>query len=157
MSLRRVLLRPDEMFGSDTWRKACFKTVSFGDQLGGSTAQLVIADCFDNFVPLETRATLDCSPYMVEIIIGSNDKDNPVKKMITEVDYAFKEGNFEVQSWVKTGDSEKVKFLSYMYNPETDTFNVRPNINWSPRKRGVRSQPNVKTWRSYTIMFHNIH
>ena len=68
MSLRRVLLRPDGTDGSDIWREACFKTVSVG--------------------PKETRTILDRSFYMDDIMIGSNDKDNPVKKMITEVDQA---------------------------------------------------------------------
>ena len=38
--------------------------------------------------------------------------------------------------WVLTGEKmKKIKLLSYIYYSETDTFSVRPKINWSPRKR----------------------
>ena len=42
-------------------------------------------------------------------------------------------------------ENKKIKFLSYTYHAESDTFTVRPKINWSPRKRGVRKTEDVKT------------
>ena len=64
--------------------------------------------------------------------------------MIQEVDTALNKGNFQVKQWTKTGDTGQVKFFSYMYHPQFDTFNVRPHVNWSPRKRGARTAPDVK-------------
>ena len=42
-------------------------------------------------------------------------------------------------------ENKKIKFLSYIYQAESSTFTVRPKINWSPRKRGVRKTEDVKT------------
>ena len=41
--------------------------------------------------------------------------------------------------------SPPVKFLSYMYHTEVDCFSVRPKINWSKKRRGARTSPDVKT------------
>ena len=73
---------------------------------------------------------------MDDILVASINKSNPVQKMVQEVDNALNKGHFQVKKWTKTGDKDQVKFFSYMYHPETDTFNVRPHVNWSPRKRG---------------------
>ena len=43
------------------------------------------------------------------------------------------------------GDTEVVKFLSYHYEAHTDTFYVKPVINWSPRHRGARKAPDITT------------
>ena len=64
--------------------------------------------------------------------------------MITEVDSALLKGNFGVKGWVRTGDKVSIKFLSYYYHAERDTFSVKPNVNWSPKRRGARLAPNVE-------------
>ena len=87
---------------------------------------------------------MDRSLYMDDVLVVSIDKSNPVQKMVQEVDTALNKGNFQVKQWTKTGDTGQVKFFSYMYHPQFDTFNVRPPVNWSPRKRGARSAPDVK-------------
>ena len=89
ISLRRVLLRPDGMGGCQPWQEAAFQTISFGDQLGGSSAQLAISDCFKRFVPHETRRNMARSLYMDDILVASITKSNPVQKMIQEVDNAL--------------------------------------------------------------------
>ena len=65
--------------------------------------------------------------------------------MIKEVDQGLKKGNFVVKEWVKTGDHSDTKFLSYTYHALTDTFSARPKINWSPKKRGVRTSADCKS------------
>ena len=64
VSLRRIFLKPEGM-GSpdDSWKEACFTTVSFGDVLGSSTAQLAISDCADKFMGVKTRKSLCESIY----------------------------------------------------------------------------------------------
>ena len=61
-SLRRIFIRPDGM-GSETsdWREACFDAVSFGDVLGGATAQAAISDCSERFISSPTRKILQNS------------------------------------------------------------------------------------------------
>ena len=64
-SLRRIFLKPDGM-GADTsaWRGACFDCVSFGDVLGGATAQAAITDCGERFISSPAREILQGSIYM---------------------------------------------------------------------------------------------
>ena len=62
MSLRRIFIKPNGM-GS------CFKTVSFGDGLGGSSAQLAIEDCSFRFMGVNTRRDLSDSIYMDDIFL----------------------------------------------------------------------------------------
>ena len=68
-----------------------------------------------------------------------------VKMMTKEVDSGLSLANFNIPEWTVTGDKKQVKFLSYMYDASTDTFSVRPKVNWSPKKRGVRQAADVKT------------
>ena len=65
--------------------------------------------------------------------------------MIKEVDQGLKKGNFIVKEWVKTGDHSNTKCLFYKYHGLTDTFSVRPKINWSPKKRGIRKSADCKS------------
>ena len=143
-SLRRVLLRPGGMGSNQPWQSACFCTASFGDQLGGCTAQLAIQDCFETFVPAETRKVTDRGLCMDDVMLSSLDATRPIEKMITEVDSALLKGNFGVKGWVRTGDKISIKFLSYLYHAERDTFSVKANVNWSPKRRGARQAPNVE-------------
>ena len=80
---------------------------------------------------------------MDDIMLGSGGPENSIENMVQEVDSGLKRGNFEVKEWVKTGDEKQVKFLSYLYHAKTDTFSVRPKVNWSPKKRGVRKSQDV--------------
>ena len=61
-SLRRIFLKPDGM-GADTsaWREARFDCVSFGDVLGGATAQAATTDCGERFIPSPAREILQGS------------------------------------------------------------------------------------------------
>ena len=130
MSLRRVFLKPDGMGSSgDYWKEACFTAVSFGDGLGGSSSQLTISDCADRFMGVNTRRALTQSIYMDDIMLPSNSPKENIKSMVTEVDSGLKKENFQVKEWTLTGEpGKKVKFLSYCYHAENDTFSVRPKI-----------------------------
>ena len=62
------------------------------------------------------------------------------------VDQGLKRAKLPVKVWVETFDKcPPVKFLSYMYHPEVDCFSVRPIVNWSKKRRGARTSPDVKT------------
>ena len=72
--------------GTDTsaWREACFDCVSFGDVLGGATAQAAIADCGERFIlPSPAREILQGSIFMDDLMIGAAGK---VDTMINECD-----------------------------------------------------------------------
>ena len=77
---------------------------------------------------------------MDDILVASITKNNPVKKMIQEVDNALTKGHFQVKKWTKTGDKDPVKFFSYKYHPQSDTFNVCPHVNWSPKRSQKRTR-----------------
>ena len=62
------------------------------------------------------------------------------------MDQGLKRAMLTVKGWVETFDKcPPVKFLSYMYHPEVDCFSVRPKVNWSKKRRGARTSPDVKT------------
>ena len=63
-------------------------------------------------------------------MMASLDTKRPIDQMITEVDSALLKGNFGVKGWVRTGDKVSIKFLTYYYHAERDTFSVKPNVNW---------------------------
>ena len=66
--------------------------------------------------------------------------------MIEEVDAALNKAKLPVKGWVQSYDkSPPVKYLSYLFHPETDSFQVRAKVNWSRRKRGARISKDVKT------------
>ena len=119
--------------GADTsaWREACFDCVSFGDVLGGATAQAAITDCGERFIPSPAREILQGSIYMDDLMLGAAGK---VDTMIKECDKGLKKGSFVVKEWIKTNDDKDTKFLSYTYHAFTDTFSARPKINWAPKK-----------------------
>ena len=54
-SLRRIFIKPDVMGSDSEWKEGCFGTVSFGDVLGGTTAQAAISDCSKRFNSAPTR------------------------------------------------------------------------------------------------------
>ena len=93
--------------------------------------------------------------YMYDIMLASLDIKRPVDQMINQVDSALLKGNFGVKGWVKTGDKVSIKFLSYYYNAERDTFNVKPNIIWSPKRRGARTAQNVENVEDLKIHVQN--
>ena len=141
-SLRRVHLRPGGMGTDEPWKEACFTVVSFGDTLGGATAQLAIADCANRFMTPQAKETLEESIYMDDIMLPSNKRN--IKSLVKEVDNGLRKGDFGVKEWTISGQKNKnIKFLSYNYKSEEDKFTVRPKINWSPRKRGVRKAEDV--------------
>ena len=148
-SLRRIFIKPDGMGSDNEWKEACFNTVSFGDVLGGATAQAAISDCSEKFISAPTRNIVQNSIYMDDLLIGA---DEDIEQKIKEVDSGLKQGNFIVKQWTKTGDPVDTKCLSYTYHAKTDKFSVRPKINWSPKKRGVRKSVDCKTYQE--IMDH---
>ncbi len=84
--------------GAETgdWREACFDCVSFGDVLGGATAQAAITDCGERFIPSPAREILQSSIYMDDLMLGSAGK---VDTMIKECD----KGSKKEVLWSKNG------------------------------------------------------
>ena len=106
---------------------------------------MAISDCADKFMGVNTRKSLCESIYMDDIMLPSYSFKDKIANMVDEVDTGLNKANFNVKEWVLTGEKKKkIKFLSYIYYSETDTFSVRPKINLSPRKRGVRKAEDVK-------------
>ena len=80
---------------------------------------------------------------MDDLLLGA---DEDIDKKIKEVDSSLQQGDFIIKSWTKTGDPVDTKCLSYTYHAETDKFSLRPKINWSPKRRGVRKAADCKTY-----------
>ena len=55
--------------------------------------------------------------------------------------YLIETNYSDTLAWQK---KKRIQFLSYIYHAETDTFTVRPKINWSSHKRGVKKAEDVK-------------
>ena len=83
MSLRRIVIKPNGMGSEeDNWKEVCFKTVSFGDGLGGSWAKLAIEDCSFRFMGVNTRRDLSDSIYMDDICLPLYDPAGDLSKML---------------------------------------------------------------------------
>jgi hypothetical protein len=113
---------------------------------------MAINDCAERFMPEAPRKSLVSSVYMDDIMLGSDSPDDPIEKVVQEVDTGLNKGNFQVKEWVKTHDKKSIKFLSYTYHAQTDTFSVIPRINWSPKKRGVRKSGNRTLGRGCSFL-----
>ena len=140
MSYRGVFIRNEGMGSQSEWQEACFASVSFGDILGGPVAQLAMDDCFNKFITEEkVKSAIRENTYMDDVSILNNDLDVPIQSIVRTVDGALAQGSFKINHWVCAGDTETVKFLSYHYEAHTNTFCVKPVINWTPRHRGART------------------
>ena len=114
--------------------------------MGGSVAQLAMDDCFNKFIKEEkVKSAIRQNTYMDDVSILNNDPDVSIQSIVRTVDGALAQGSFKIKHWVCAGDTETVKFLSYHYEAHTDTFCVKPVINWSPRHRGARRAPDITT------------
>ena len=80
---------------------------------------------------------------MDDISVASINKSNPVQKMIQEDDNAPNKGNFQVKQWTKTRDTGPVKFFSYMYHSQFDTFDVHLALKTSVLRRKSTNSGNV--------------
>ena len=145
-SLRRLWLKP--VLGEPgEWKQFCFTKCSFGDILGGCCSQLCIYDCAERFMSDKAQKALKENAYMDDIaILKYEDSNGGCSDLKEEVEAGLNKGRLPVKGWVKSFDkSPPIKYLSYLYHPETDSIQVRPRINWSKKKRGARVSKDVKT------------
>ena len=134
------------VLGSDAaWEEYCVTKVSFGDILGGCVSTCAIWDTSERFMSEEARSNLAQNVYMDDIaLLQYFDTPDGCDELIREVDQGLVKGSLPVKGWVQTDDDgPPTKFLSYLYHTSSDSIQVRPKVNWSKKKRGARTAPNV--------------
>ena len=147
-SLRRIHLKKGGMGSNDVWGEACFNVVSFGDVLGGSFAQLSVLDSVNRFVKHPSiLENLSQNAYMDDIsLLDFGDPEAPpLSKMVKDTEAALRKGGFGLKQWIHSGDpnAPKTKYLSYLYNPSSDTFSCKVKVNFSKLRRGVRESKDI--------------
>ena len=143
-SLRRLWLKP-ALGVPGQWQEYCLTCISFGDILGGCCAQLCIYDCAEQFMSWESQMALRENVYMDDIsLLLYKETEAGCENLVEDVNQGLEKGRLPVKGWIKSFDnSPPIKFLSYLYHPTTDSIQVRPKINWSPKKRGARISKNA--------------
>jgi len=147
----------------DSYRRADIykiKCVSFGDKPAGSIAALALrktAEMGEEEFPTAAE-TIKNNAY-VDDILGSVPSEEEADKITDEIDDILSKGGFQVKSWTKSSNkAENVqvcpatlsgstevtsKVLGIVWNSKTDTFEFVAKVNFSPKHRKVRTQPNL--------------
>ena len=61
------------------------------------------------------------------------------------IDQGLVKGALSVKGSVQADDfAPPTKFLSYLYHTSSDSIQVRPKVNWSKKRRGARTSPDVR-------------
>ena len=94
---------------------------------------------------MEARSKLTQNVYMDGIVLLQYfDTPDGCDELIREVNQGLAKGSLPVKGWIQTDDDgPPKKFLSYLYHSSSDSIQVRPKINWSRKKGGTRTAPNV--------------
>ena len=144
-SLRRVWLRPGGM-GSDTpWTQYLTVRVDFGDLLGGSAASTGIKHALQTGVKTEL-AEQTVKINIMDDIACIHDLKGILEENKKMIESALLVRNLPLKGWVTSGDDTgRVKYLSYIYDPKTDTFSPNVKFNLSPIKRGAKTESDVKS------------
>ena len=124
--------------------------MSFGDILAPPFAVLIIALCISMFmVNKDLKERLASTIYMDDVQIPVKPGEDP-DQLIKQTAEALERGGFEVKKWIKTGDPEEpVKYLSYDYLAKQDKIRLRLKLNMSKKKRSVRSEPDIKSYKEF--------
>ena len=148
--LRRVWLRPGGLGSGNSWAQARFEQMSFGDILAPPFTVLIIALCISMFMKNEDlKERLASTIYMDDVQIPVKPEEDP-DQLIRQTAEALERGGFEVRKWIKTGDAEEpVKYLSYDYLAKQNKIRLRLKFNMSKKKRGVRTEPDIKSYKEF--------
>ena len=130
--------------------------VNMGDRPApaiATEALILTAEAFNDLYPKAARFVKESS--YVDDMADSVESDFLAKKLAQETELLLSKGNFKVKEWQFSGSgkSEEAKLkgegdyigvLGTQWNPVVDTISFQVTLNFSKKKRGSRTQPNIK-------------
>ena len=134
----------------------CIERVNMGDRCApavASEALMMTAELFENKYPRAAQFVKE-STY-VDDMIDSVDSIKSAKELASETELLLGEGNFLVKEWQFSGTSkadsaalkgegEFIGVLGTQWNPVEDIISFQVVLNFSHKKRGQKTGPNVK-------------
>ena len=134
-------------------------SVSFGDKPAGAIAQLALRKTAESESDKYPQAadTLIKNTYMDDVLDSANSVHD-AKKLTRDVDEVLSKGGFVIKKWTTTSETsgfrdmctgektveEDSKVLGITWNAQTDEFGFKTKLNFSEKKRKIRSSPNLK-------------
>ena len=141
--LRRVLWRGD---GINTAPKIyTTETVNFGDKPAGCVALTGLRQTADLYQHIDQEAAqkLKDNNYVDDVATGSDTKEQAIR-LSTNMDKIVEMGGFKFKSTIMSGDAgEPRKVLGTGWDTEIDTLFIDVKVNTSPKRKGIRTQPNI--------------
>jgi hypothetical protein len=130
-------------------------SVSFGDKPAGAIASLALkktAEMQQNTHPRAANMIIRNS-YVDDIVDSFDDLEN-AKKATKQASQILATGNFKIKEWTMSADKvEKIKMfedqeehskvLGIGWSTESDTLSYEVKINFSKKKRRLRTEPNL--------------
>ena len=134
-----------------------FTRVCFGDKPAGTIATVALRKTADEYSMKYPRAsdTIKNNTY-VDDILDSVDEYSLYNMLKVQIKEILQSGNFSIKEWISNvselesypvcNDEQEggdAKVLGMRWNPKRDNFEFKININFSPKKRKVRTGPNL--------------
>ena len=129
--------------------------VSFGDKPAGAivtTAMRLTAELKEQEFPDAARAIKE-NTYMDDVLDSVNTEEE-YDKLTKDIDALLEPGKFEIKEWRRSPGKtnclaeethkEKEKVLGMQLNTSNDTFEFKVKLNFSPKKRNVRTGKDLK-------------
>ena len=141
--LRRVLWRQ----GDDDKPPKIYKTrtVNFGDKPAGCIALTAVRNTADLYQNMDPGAAekLKRDNYVDDVASGDNDKESALATS-ANMDRIVQMGGFTFKSTIMSGDvGEPRRVLGTGWNTEQDTLFIEVKVNTCPKRKGIRTGPNI--------------
>ncbi|XP_063446979.1 uncharacterized protein LOC134726470 [Mytilus trossulus] len=132
------------------------QTVTFGDKPSGAIATIALqmtADMCSHTYP-DTAQMINKNSYVDDILV-SKETMKEAKNLIQNCDNILHKGGFAIKHWIVSGDSndemeglnvvrtDEEKILGMIWQPMSDTFTLKIKLNFSPKRKGVRTGFNL--------------
>ena len=130
--------------------------VNMGDRPApaiATEALIMTAESYKEVYPRAARFVEESS--YVDDLADSVESKKLAEELAQDTELLLAEGNFHVKEWQFSGsgksesaslkgEGENIGVLGTQWNPVKDTLSFQVTLNFSKKKRGVRSQPNIK-------------
>ena len=133
----------------DVW---CVTRVNMGDKPAGAIAVEAKDLTAERFKEISPKASsfIVGSAY-VDDLIDSVPTEEAARTLASDAETILQKGGFKLKDWFFGGvgvngnvDSEIKQVLGVSWNPEADEIIFKPCLNFSAKKRGIRSGPDLK-------------
>ena len=127
----------------------CITRVNMGDEPAGAIAVEAKDMTASLFKELNPRAaSLIVDSFYVDDLVDSVPSIEEARRLASGVEEILAKGGFFLKDWKFGGidveqSLESFQVLGLWWSPETDTIFFRPCFNFSPKKRGARTLPNL--------------